>query len=65
MVKSVSTQAELQYVCHVAMPCGGEDESLEIMYALMTQTPSPSRLRSLAAVVLGASPLKAQKVSPP
>ena len=51
MVTSVSVHAELQYVCHVARP-GGEDESVELMYAQTKQSPSPSR--SLAAVVLGA-----------
>ena len=51
-------QAELQYTLHVARPCGGEDESLELIYAPKTQFPSPSRL--LAAVVLGAFSSKIQ-----
>eukprot|EP00964_Phaeocystis_antarctica_P109909 scaffold74313_cov51-Phaeocystis_antarctica.AAC.4 len=68
MVTSVLIHAELQYVRHVAMPCGGEDESLELKYAKrednhpMLHFPSPSR--SLIAVVLGAVGPKIQRVIP-
>ena len=50
------------------MPCGGEDESLELMFATreenrpMLHFPSPSR--SLTAVVLGAVGPKIQPVIP-
>ena len=62
MVTSVFLKAELQIACHVARPCGGEDESLELMYAQALQFPSPSR--SLAAVVLGASASNTQPETP-
>ena len=52
----------LQAASHVAMPCGGKYESLELMYAPKTQFPSPSR--SLTAVVLGASSSKIQAARP-
>ena len=54
MVTSVLVKPDPpQSALHVARPCGGEDESLELMYALTLQVLSPSRL--LIAVVLGAS----------
>ena len=62
MVTSVSVHVEPQNTRHVARPCGGEDESLEGKYDPMSQLPSPSR--SLAAVVLGASPSRSQPVTP-
>ena len=31
MVTSVPVHAELHHACHVARPCGGEDESVELM----------------------------------
>ena len=62
IVTSVCLKAELQNTRHVARPCGGEDESLELMYAQALQFPSPSR--SLAAVVLGASASNTQPETP-
>ena len=63
MVTSVSVKPEsLQASSHVAMPCGGKYESLELMYAPKTQFPSPSRL--LTAVVLGASASNIQAARP-
>ena len=62
MVTVVFVQAELHHARHVARPCGGEDESLEMWYAQGSQVPSPSRL--LAAVVLGALLSRSQPVTP-
>ena len=56
---SVSCQSELHHARHVARPCGGEDESSELMRAWYKQSPSSSR--SLAAVVLGALVSKIQR----
>ena len=63
MVTSVNDQEpKLQPACHLARPCGGEDELLELKYAEMWQVSSPSR--SLVAVVLGSSSSKSQPVIP-
>ena len=61
MVTAVSVHAEPQYTRHVARPCGGEDESLEMWYPQVPQFSSPSR--SLAAVLLGSSSSKNQPVN--
>ena len=62
MVTSVFVKEPSQAACHVVMPCGGEDKSLETWYAQASQIPSPSSCFS--AVVLGLSPSKNQAAKP-
>eukprot|EP00964_Phaeocystis_antarctica_P028363 scaffold15995_cov66-Phaeocystis_antarctica.AAC.1 len=63
MVTSVLDQEPKSHSArHVARPCGGEDELLDMKTAQRLQRLSPSR--SLVAVVLGSSPSKSQPLLP-